>query len=225
MEALSYWEGTTTQVPRPIPTELQMDALFRTYRRRVYKQCFRMLRNEADAEDLTQEVFLRLLQKAHTFRGESRFSTWLHRLTRNLVLMELRKQRRRPTLALYASSPAEGGEDHAADHELEKLVPARASGIMDRVSLNLALAQLPAGYRQVFALHDEEGYGHLEIARFLGVSPGTSKSQLHKARFRLRALIQNDGEQSSRRGHHPSSPVRNAKQRRRLPDNHRLAAA
>lgn len=225
MEALSYWQDTTTEVPRPDPTEPQMDALFRTYRRRVYRQCLRMLRNEADAEDMTQEVFLRLLQKVHTFRGESSFSTWLHRLTRNLVLMELRKQGRRPALASYAGSPAEGEEDHATEHELENLVPARASGIMERLSLNLALAQLPAGYRQIFALHDEEGYGHLEIAKFLGVSPGTSKSQLHKARFRLRTLIQNDGEQSSRRRHRPSSPVRNAKHRRRLPDNHRLAAA
>ncbi|HLM56177.1 MAG TPA: sigma-70 family RNA polymerase sigma factor [Pyrinomonadaceae bacterium] len=155
--------------------------LYRRYNRRVYSLCQRMLANTAEAEDLTQEVFIKLFYEAGSFRGESAFTTWLHRLTVNVVLMYLRKHRRRferPTQ--YVEIP----DQPARGTERPDSVPA-----LDRVRLDRALAALPPGYRAVFVLFDVEGYTHTEIARILGCSHGTSKSQLHKARTKLRALL------------------------------------
>lgn len=163
---------------------------FDTYRRRIYSQCFSMLHNHSDAEDASQEVFLQLFRKAHTFRGESSFSTWLYRLTTNCVLMEIRKMRHRfPELALRGGSSGTEAGKAALDPPLDGF-PSRTTSIFDRVSLGVAMSQLPKGYRRIFHLHDVEGYTHEEIATLLRIRVGTSKSQLHKARLRMRLLLQ-----------------------------------
>jgi RNA polymerase sigma-70 factor (ECF subfamily) len=162
--------------------------LYRLHSRRVYALCLRMVGNTADAEDLTQEAFLLLLRKIHTFRGESAFSTWLHRLAVNLVLMRLRKK-----------SPPIDSIEAALDPDDETASPHPASiigapdllleGSIDRINLERCIKQLPVGYRTIFVLHDVQGYEHHEIAGILGRSVGVSKSQLHKARTRLRELL------------------------------------
>lgn len=161
--------------------------LYKLHSRRVYGLCLRMARNPAEAEDLVQEAFLQLFRKIRTFRGESSFSTWLHRLTVNVVLMRLRKKRH-PEVSLDAKN--EPGEE-----DLRPLVELgepdlRLSGMLDRVNLSKAIGQLANGYREVFVLHDVQGYEHNEIAEILGCSVGNSKSQLFKARFHLRKLLQ-----------------------------------
>ena len=157
------------------------EQLYRRHFRRVYTLCLRMTGNPTQAEDLTQEAFVHLLNKVGSFRGESQFTTWLHRLTVNQVLMHFRKR------GVRLEQTTEDGEAPAG------AVPGtddpRRVPVIDRIALERAVAQLPPGYRTVFILHDVEGYEHTEIARMLGVAPGTSKSQLHKARMRLRSLM------------------------------------
>lgn len=165
------------------------EGLYHTYQRRVYRQCFRMLGNPADAEDLTQEVFLQLYRKADTFRGEASFSTWLYRLTVNTVLMQLRRHRRWRASAAPLETGGGSGEGVTDVSAAVNALQTPAVNPVDRVGLNLAIAQLPAGYHEIFFLHDVEGYRHDEIAEILGISEGTSKSQLHKARLRLRVLL------------------------------------
>ena len=146
-----------------------------------------MVKNDSEAEDLTQEAFLLLFRKIHTFRGEARFSTWLHRLTINLVLMRLRKKRH-PEVSLDATlEPDEEDSRPLMEFGGPDL---RLSGVVDHVNLTRAIEQLPDGYREMFILHDVEGYEHHEIAEILGCSIGNSKSQLYKARLRLRELLQ-----------------------------------
>jgi RNA polymerase sigma-70 factor (ECF subfamily) len=157
------------------------EEVYRTYHRRVYTHCLRMTRNVAEAEDLTQEVFIQVFRKLKTFRGESLFTTWLHRLTVNAVLMHFRKLKVRP-------------ERTTDDGEMPNKFPtarewSSTARLMDRITLNEALAQLSPGYRAVFILHDLEGYEHHQISEILGCAIGTSKSQLHKARFKLRRLL------------------------------------
>jgi RNA polymerase sigma-70 factor (ECF subfamily) len=161
------------------------EILYSLHKRRVYSLCLRMLGNVTEAEDLTQEAFLQLYRKIATFRGDSAFSTWLHRLSVNVVLMHLRKKGL-PQISLEeATDPAqEDGprrEVGAPDLNL--------SGSIDRVTLERAVENLPPGYRLVFVLHDVEGYEHNEIATMLECSIGNSKSQLHKARMKLRDLL------------------------------------
>ena len=182
--------------PSPIPATpgeallAEFDALYDKYQRRVYRQCFRMLGNAEDAEDLTQEVFLQLFRKAHTFRGESSFSTWLHRLTVNTVLMRLRRHRRWRE-AVTSMDVAPGAHQEVSDVLTKvRALSAPATDTLDRISLDVAIAQLSSGYKEIFLLHDQEGYRHDEIAKLLGITEGTSKSQLHKARLRLRELIE-----------------------------------
>ena len=154
---------------------------------RVYALCLRMLRDPVEAEDLAQEVFIQLFRKIHTFRGESAFSTWLHRLTANLVLMRLR--RKKPVS--ISLDDISGGEEEDAKPRPEFGGPdPRLTGLIDRVNLQAAIDQLPEGYREIFILYDVHGYEHNEIAQILGRSIGNSKSQLHKARKRLRELLQ-----------------------------------
>ncbi|HKG80121.1 MAG TPA: RNA polymerase sigma factor [Pyrinomonadaceae bacterium] len=157
------------------------EELYRTYNRRVYSHCLRMTRNVAEAEDLTQEVFIQLFRKLKTFRGESLFTTWLHRMTVNAVLMHFRKA------AVRLDRTIEHGES------INEFVRATASSsgtsIIDHISLNEALQQLAPGYRAVFILHDVEGYEHHQISEMLRCAVGTSKSQLHKARLKLRRLL------------------------------------
>jgi RNA polymerase sigma-70 factor (ECF subfamily) len=163
------------------------EQLYRRYSGRVYSLCLRILKNDSEAEDLTQEAFLLLFRKINTFRGEARFSTWLHRLTINLVLMGLRKKRY-PEVSLDATLEP-GDEDSKAPIELGGPDP-RLSGVVDHMNLSRAIEQLPDGYKEMFILHDVEGYEHHEIAAILGCSSGNSKSQLYKARLRLRELLQ-----------------------------------
>jgi RNA polymerase sigma-70 factor, ECF subfamily len=162
------------------------ECLYRLHSRRVYSLCLRMAGNPAEAEDLTQEAFLQLFRKVQTFRGDSRFSTWLHRLTVNVVLMSFRKKRH-----LETSLDATLDPDETAAPPTEFGVPdLRLNGMLDHVNLGKAIEQLPDGYKEIFILHDVQGYEHKEIAEILGCSIGNSKSQLFKARCRLRALLQ-----------------------------------
>ena len=157
------------------------DELFRLHYRRIYALCFRMTRNVAEAEDLLQEIFVQVFRKLDTFRGESAFTTWLHRLAVNHVLMYFRKNRSRR-------------EQLTEDGELpERTIQGRnvlmSPAILDRLALDEAIVKLPPGYRAVFVLHDIEGLQHVEIANILGCSVGTTKSQLHKARMKMRSLL------------------------------------
>ena len=157
--------------------------LYRLHSRRVYALCLRMIGNTAEAEDLTQEAFLLLLRKIHTFRGESAFSTWLHRLTVNLVLMRLRKKS--PPIVSIEAAP--DSNDETVSPSIDVGAPdLLLEGSIDRINLARCIAQLPVGYRTIFVLHDIQGYEHREIAEILGRSVGDSKSQLHIARTRLR---------------------------------------
>ena len=164
------------------------ERLYELHKRRVYSLCLRMTANTTEAEDLTQEVFMQLFRKLHTFRGESAFSTWLHRLSVNAVLMHLRKKGL-AAVSLEETTDSENGE--TPKKELGGLDNILA-GSIDRVNLERAIRQLPPGYKAVFLLHDVEGYEHNEIAAMMGCSVGNSKSQLHKARMKLREHLQEE---------------------------------
>lgn len=158
------------------------EELYNRHHRRVYSLCLRMLQNTAEAEDLTQEVFIQLYRKIGSFRGDSAFTTWLHRMTVNQVLMHFRKR------TVKFEKTTEEGETPVqivVGTENQAKMP-----IVDKIALENAIAQLPNGYRNVFVLHDVEGYEHEEVAKILGCSVGTSKSQLHKARLKMRKLLQ-----------------------------------
>ncbi|MFY9555659.1 MAG: RNA polymerase sigma factor [Blastocatellia bacterium] len=157
------------------------EELYLKHCRRVYSICLRMMANVAEAEDLTQEIFIQLHRKLGSFRGEAAFTTWLHRLAVNQVLMYFRRRsarRRRP--------PDSGEMRDVADPATlnPKVIP-----IIDRIALEQSIGMLAPGYRAVFVLCDVEGYNHEEAAKLLGCSIGTTKSQLHKARMRLRQLL------------------------------------
>lgn len=156
--------------------------LYRLHKRRVYSLCLRMMHDVEAAEDLTQEAFLQLFRKIASFRGESAFSTWLHRLTVNIILMRLRK-RGHPEVSVEET--LETNEEDTPKKEFGSQDQYLA-GSIDRVILERVIEGLPPGYRIVFVLHDVEGYEHNEIAEMLGCSVGNSKSQLHKARVNLR---------------------------------------
>jgi RNA polymerase sigma-70 factor (ECF subfamily) len=166
------------------------EILYNMHKRRVYSLCLRMLGNVAEAEDLTQEAFLQLHRKIGTFRGDSAFSTWLHRMAVNVVLMHLRKKGL-PLVSLEETLEPSQEDGPRKDFGTRDL---RLSGSVDRVALERAVQELPPGYRMVFVLHDVEGYEHNEIAGMLQCSIGNSKSQLHKARMRLRSLLQENPE-------------------------------
>jgi RNA polymerase sigma-70 factor (ECF subfamily) len=173
--------------------------LYGLHSRRVYALCLRMVGNPSDAEDLMQEAFLQLFRKIGTFRGESAFSSWLHRMTVNVVLMRLRKK------TLPAASLEETTEPDEETGGPRKDIGApdlRLSGAVDRVNLERSIEKLPPGYRTVFVLHDVQGFEHNEIAGIMGCSVGNSKSQLHKARTRLRELLQEDLRDQARTERH-----------------------
>jgi RNA polymerase sigma-70 factor (ECF subfamily) len=157
------------------------EQLYERHNRRVYSLCLRMTQNVAEAEDLAQEAFIQLFRKIGSFRGESAFTTWLHRLTVNQVLMHFRKK------SVKLERTTEEGE--TPEQIVQGTQNPNTMPVIDRIALDRALAQLPPGYREVFLLHDVEGHEHGEIARMLGVAEGTSKSQLHKARMKLRRLL------------------------------------
>lgn len=158
------------------------EEVYRRHHRRVYGLCLRMTQNVADAEDLTQEVFVHLFRQIGSFRGEAAFTTWLHRLTANHVLMHFRKKRR-------ARREVATEDGMTPEPVFKSRGAAGPMPVLDHMALSNAIAQLAPGYRAVFILHDIEGYEHEEIARILGCNAGTSKSQLHKARMRLRKLL------------------------------------
>jgi RNA polymerase sigma-70 factor (ECF subfamily) len=144
-----------------------------------------MTKDVADAEDLTQEAFLQVFRNIHSFRGDSAFSTWLYRIAVNTVLMKLRRRKAPPVLSLdepvSPDSPSLKREIGQADLSL--------SGVVDRIALRRAIQELPQGCRQIFDLHEVQGFQHHEIARRLQCSIGNSKSQLHKAKMKMRDLL------------------------------------
>jgi RNA polymerase sigma-70 factor, ECF subfamily len=143
-----------------------------------------MTQNVGEAEDLAQEVFIQLFRKIGSFRGESAFTTWLHRMTVNQVLMHFRKR------SVKLERTTEEGETPV--QIVRGTEDPNKMPVLDRISLEHALKQLPPGYRSVFVLHDIEGHDHEQIAKILGVAVGTSKSQLHKARMKLRRLLKQE---------------------------------
>lgn len=161
---------------------IAFEEVYNRHHRRVYAICLRMLKNANEAEDLTQDVFIQLHRKIGSFRGDSAFTTWLHRLTVNQVLMHFRK---RTVKFEKTTEEGETPEQIVLGSEKPNKMP-----VVDKIALENAIKQLPTGYKNVFVLHDIEGFEHEEVARILGCSVGTSKSQLHKARLKLRKLLQ-----------------------------------
>ena len=162
------------------------EQLYGRYSKRVYHLCLRMVKNEAEAEDLTQEAFLRVFRKIHTFQGKSAFSTWLHRVSVNTVLMSLRKKKR-------VEIPLENDDRYEEEPGVPRQIPGgpdpSLTGLFDRENLKRVFLQMPDGYKRMLVLHDVFGYEHNEIASLLKCSVGNSKSQLHKARVRMRTLL------------------------------------
>jgi RNA polymerase sigma-70 factor (ECF subfamily) len=203
---LPLFQSPATQV-LPVPETVEVDAnapdfalcqmaasgsiaafeiIYQRYHRRTYSLCMRMTNSQTEAEDLTQEVFIQLFRKVGSFRGDSAFSTWLHRLTVNQVLMHFRRR------SVKNEKVSDDGE--MPEQTVHGTANPNKMQVVDRIALKNAIAQLPNGYRNVFVLHDVEGYEHEEVARMMKISVGTSKSQLHKARLKLRGLLikQND---------------------------------
>lgn len=164
------------------------ERLYRLHNARVYALCMRMLRNPDEAEDSTQEVFLHVFRKIQGFRGASAFSTWLHRVAVNTVLMRIRGSK----LAKAALVENTDGSDENGNPNPRRELGApdlHLEGYIDRVALENAIKQLPPRCKLMFVLYDVQGYAHSEIAKLLGCSVGNAKSQLHKARVRLRKIL------------------------------------
>jgi RNA polymerase sigma-70 factor (ECF subfamily) len=154
------------------------ESLYRTHESRIYGLCLRMVADPTRAEDLTQESFVRAWEKLGSFRGKSAFSTWLHRLTVNVVLANIRSRGRRK-------------DDINASDELYAVPdPRPRKEPSSRIDLDRAIKTLPAKARMVFVLHDVEGYRHQEIGEIMGIAVGTSKAHLHRARGILREALQ-----------------------------------
>lgn len=157
------------------------EELYRAHSGRLFSLAMRMLGNPADAEDQLQEIFLSAHRKLESFRGESALGTWLYRLAMNQILDHVRSR------AARTGQMTDGLDDASllADVGSRRL----AESAIDRIDLERALAELPEGCRAAFVLHDVEGLEHREVSEVLGIAEGTSKSQVHKARLRLRALL------------------------------------
>jgi RNA polymerase sigma-70 factor (ECF subfamily) len=159
-------------------------AIYDLHRRRVYSTCLLMTKNISDAEDMMQDAFIQIFRGLRSFRGDSAFSTWIYRVVVNTVLMTRRKRHLRevsldePVTVEHSAVPREFGK---TDNRLV--------GTIDRLALTQAAQELPAGCRTIFLLHEVEGYEHHEIAERLRCSIGNSKSQLHKARLKMRKLL------------------------------------
>ncbi|OLB20995.1 MAG: hypothetical protein AUI12_18470 [Acidobacteria bacterium 13_2_20CM_2_57_6] len=163
------------------------ERIYRAHCRRIYALCLRMAGNSTEAEDLTQEAFLTVLRKIQTFRGESAFSTWLHRIAVNLVLMRFRKK----SLPEASQENFEESDGNRCGRREEVGAPdLQLAGSIDRLNLERAIKQLPPSHKLVVELHDIQGYKHKEIAQIMDWSIGNSKAQLHRARRRLRELLQ-----------------------------------
>ena len=157
------------------------EMIYKRYGRRTYSLCLRMTASPTEAEDLTQDTYIQLFRKIGSFRGDSAFSTWLHRLTVNQVLMHFRRR------SVKSEKTSENGE-LPEQTVLGSRDPGRMQ-VVDKIAIKNAVSELTDGYRKVFLLHDVHGYEHEEVARRLWISVGTSKSQLHKARLKLRGLL------------------------------------
>jgi len=154
------------------------ESLYRSHASRVYAICLRMVADSSRAEDLTQEAFVRAWEKLGSFRGKSAFATWLHRLTVNVVLGEIRSRGRRK-------------DEGVATEELRAVPDPRPKRHPEaRIDLERAIATLPSQARRVFVLHDVEGFRHDEIGQLMGIATGTSKAHLHRARQILREVLQ-----------------------------------
>ncbi len=164
--------------------EAAFAALFDLHKRRVYSLCLRMTGDVVEAEDLAQDAFIQVFRKLATFRGDATFSTWLYRVVVNTVLMKFRRRRLRP-VSLDEPVRLESSyvQRDVSRDDLDLL------GAVDRIALQRAVEELPPGCRTIFVLHEVEGYEHQEIARLLRCSVGNSKSQLHKARLKMRVML------------------------------------
>ncbi len=162
--------------------------LYEMHKRRVYSLCYRIVHNAAQAEELTQDTFLQVYRKLKTFRGDSAFSTWLHRITVNVALMHIRRCQSRISEVPFEPLVESGSDDAPFREQMGSPDPKLGSAV-DRLNLERAISNLPPGYGLVFVLHDVEGYQHEEIADLLGCSVGNCKSQLHKARLKLRKSL------------------------------------
>src|SRR6478736_37178 len=168
-------------------------ALFHAHKAKIYSICLRMTNNTAQAEDLTQDAFMQVLRKLSTFQGNSALSTWLYRIAVNTVLMHFRKR-----------AVKQISLDEPSNHDAKQVRreygsrDGRLTGSVDRIALTRAIKDLPAGYRTIFLLHEVEGYEHQEIAKILDCSVGNSKSQLHKAKLRIREFLSQPGNQGIR---------------------------
>lgn len=191
---------------RPLLTD-DFEDLYMTYRSRVWALCLRMTGNPDEAEDLTQETFVRMFQKLDTFRGESAFCTWLRRITINVVLLRFQKAswRREKSIEELSSMDPESGCPHKVEFGG---VDTQLAEAVDRISLERAIDRLPPGFKAVLILHDIEGYEHEEISKLMGFAVGTSKSQLHKARLKMRELLE--------QAPHEDNPSRRLEARRTL---------
>ncbi|MBI2423077.1 MAG: RNA polymerase sigma factor [Candidatus Hydrogenedentes bacterium] len=154
------------------------EEIYRQTLNRTYALCLRMTANPSQAEELTQEIYVRVWQKIHTFQGTSRFTTWLHRLAVNVVVSEWRSRSRR--------EEREEREPNISQfqHHMSQLDP----GL--RMDLEVNIAKLPERCRMAFLLHDVEGMEHQEISKITGMAVGTSKAQVHRARKLLREALQ-----------------------------------
>ena len=184
--------------------------LFEAHRSRIYSVCLRMTSNAAEAEDLTQDAFLQAFRKIAKFRGDSAFSTWLHRIAVNTVLMHFRKNSLTQISLDEPYSDSEGSKIRREYGTRDKGL----AGCVDRVALARAMKDLPPGYRTIFLLHEVEGYEHQEIAEMLSCSVGNSKSQLYKAKLRFRELLApSSAAQLAVRNAKPAARKRVAKER------------
>ena len=167
--------------------EASFEQLYETHKRRVFSLCLRMIGDPSRAEDFSQQAFLQLFRKIGSFRGQSAFSTWLHRLVVNVVLMHLRKK----GLDVVPLEETDSSREERPREEYGS-VDRHLAGSVDRITLQRAIDGLPPGYRRIFVLHDVEGFEHNEIARMTKCSVGNSKSQLHKARLKLRESLRRE---------------------------------
>ena len=160
--------------------------LYQLHSPRVFALCLRMVKNSTDAEDLMQETFLNVFRAIRAFRGQCAFSSWLHRVTVNCVLMRLR---RKALTHLSLEQVHESSEDSPNAPKEPPHCDLRLKGLIDRLCLDKAIAQLPAGLKKIFVLYEFYGCEHRQIAEILHCSAGTCKGQLHRARRRLRELL------------------------------------
>jgi RNA polymerase sigma-70 factor, ECF subfamily len=193
--------------------------LFHSHKTRIYSLCLRMTNNTAEAEDLAQDAFLQVFRKLSSFRGDSALSTWLYRIAVNTVLMHFR---RKTPCRISLDEPIRNQDDTKSVRREYGTRDGRLDSVVSRVALTRAISELPEGYRAIFLLHEVEGYQHREIAKLLGCSVGNSKSQLHKAKLRIRDFLTNV-QSSPEAGRVPAGAAKAARNRADADSNWTLA--